>query len=114
MAQHLPEDVRAAVERHLREYDRLSEDLRVVERELAREALADADAKRLMTIPGVDMVVAVVARERACRRWTTARETPRLPPSQGWLPCLGTGGWLASDSLAGLRRPGCFPSEYAA
>jgi len=42
-----------------REYDRLSEDLRVVERELAREALADADAKRLMTIPGVDMVVAV-------------------------------------------------------
>ncbi len=59
MAQHLPEDERAAIERHLREYDRLSEDLRVVERELAREALADADAKRLMTILGVDMVVAV-------------------------------------------------------
>ena len=47
------------VERHLREYDRLSEDLRVVERELARDALADADVKRLMTIPGIDMVVAV-------------------------------------------------------
>jgi transposase len=58
-AQDLPADERAAVERHAREYDRLSEDLRVIERELAREALADANVKRLMTIPGVDMVVAV-------------------------------------------------------
>ena len=58
-AQDLPADERAAVERHMREYDRLGEDLRVVERELAREALADANVKRLMTIPGVDMVVAV-------------------------------------------------------
>ena len=45
--------------RHLREHDRLSEDLRVVEREIARDALATPDAKRLMTIPGIDMVVAV-------------------------------------------------------
>ena len=29
--------------RHLREHDRLSEDLRVVEREIARDALADAE-----------------------------------------------------------------------
>jgi transposase len=58
-AQHLPEDEREAVERHVREYDRAGEDLRVVERELARGALADASAKRLMTIPGIDMVVAV-------------------------------------------------------
>lgn len=59
MAQHLPEDEREAVERHVREYDRIGEDLRVVERELARDALSDADVKRLMTIPGIDMVVAV-------------------------------------------------------
>ena len=58
-AQHLPEDEREAVERHMREYDRAGEDLRVVERELARGALADASVKRLMTIPGIDMVVAV-------------------------------------------------------
>jgi hypothetical protein len=31
----------------------------MVERELARDALGDPDAKRLMTIPGIDMVVAV-------------------------------------------------------
>jgi transposase len=59
LAQPLPPDEADAVARHLREHDRLSEDLRVVERELAREALADAGTKRLMTIPGIDMVVAV-------------------------------------------------------
>ncbi|MDQ3769601.1 MAG: IS110 family transposase [Actinomycetota bacterium] len=59
LAQALPPDEGDAVGRHLREYDRLSEDLKVVERELARNALADPNVKRLMTIPGIDMVVAV-------------------------------------------------------
>lgn len=59
LAQHLPPDEREAVERHMREYDRLGDDLKVVERELARDALASADVKRLMTIPGIDMVVAL-------------------------------------------------------
>jgi hypothetical protein len=30
----------------------------VVELEIARDALADADTKRLMTVPGIEMVVA--------------------------------------------------------
>ena len=57
--QVLPEDERLAVERHLREFDRLGEDLKVIERDLARSALGDEGVKRLMTIPGVDMVVAL-------------------------------------------------------
>ena len=36
--QVLPEDERLAVERHLREFDRLDEDLKVIERDLARSA----------------------------------------------------------------------------
>src|SRR5215207_6617293 len=48
-----------AVERHLREFDRLGNDLQVIERDLARSALADESVARLMTIPGVDMVVAL-------------------------------------------------------
>jgi len=40
LAQSLPGDEQDAVARHLREHDRLSDDLRVVERELARDALA--------------------------------------------------------------------------
>jgi transposase len=58
LRQALPPDEQDAVARHLREHDRLSEDLRVVEREIARDALGHADTKRLMTVPGIDMVVA--------------------------------------------------------
>jgi transposase len=57
--QVIPEDERLAIERHLREFDRLGEDLKVIERDLARSALADDGVKRLMTIPGADMVVAL-------------------------------------------------------
>ena len=39
--QVLPEDERLAIERHLREFDRLGEDLKVIERDLARSALGD-------------------------------------------------------------------------
>jgi transposase len=59
LAQILPDDEVAAIDPHLREYDRLTEDLRVLERELARDALGSVETKRLMTIPGIDMVVAV-------------------------------------------------------
>jgi transposase len=57
--QVVPGDERLAIERHLREFDRLGEDLRVIERDLALSALNDNRVKRLMTIPGVDMVVAL-------------------------------------------------------
>jgi transposase len=57
--QVLPEDERLAIERHLREFHRLGDDLKVIERDLARSALGDEGVKRLMTIPGVDMVVAL-------------------------------------------------------
>ena len=58
-AQYLPEDEQEAVEQHVQEYDRISEALKGVERDIARAALADPNVTRLMTIPGVDMVVAV-------------------------------------------------------
>lgn len=57
--QVVPQDERLAIDRHLREFDRLGEDLQVIERDLARSALADEGVKRLMTIPGVDMTVAL-------------------------------------------------------
>ena len=59
--QILPDDERFAIERHLREFDRLAEDLRVIERDLARSALADESVTRLMTIPGIDMVALALA-----------------------------------------------------
>lgn len=57
-AQPLPPDERVAIERHIREIDRLGEDLRTVERDLAQVAIASQPIRRLMTIPGIDMVVA--------------------------------------------------------
>ena len=57
--QVVAEDERLAVERHLREFDRLGDDLNVIERDLARTALSYEGVKRLMTIPGVDMVVSL-------------------------------------------------------
>ena len=58
-AQYLPDDEREAVKRHIGEYDRLSEALKAVERDIARAALSDSNVARLMTIPGIDMVVSV-------------------------------------------------------
>jgi transposase len=57
--QWLPEDERMAVERHVRERDRLGEELSGVERDIARRALENAAVQRLMTVPGIDIVVAV-------------------------------------------------------
>lgn len=58
-AQYLPEDEREAIARHIDEYDRLTEAQKGVERDIARAALGDDAVKRIMTAPGIDMVVAV-------------------------------------------------------
>jgi len=57
--QPVPDDERAAIERHIRELDRLGEDLDLLDREIAESVLDDAAIKRLMTITGVNLTVAV-------------------------------------------------------
>ncbi|AWV20169.1 Transposase (plasmid) [Roseomonas mucosa] len=56
--QALPDDERAAIERHLRELDRLGEDLEVLDRDIAQAAIDDPAVKRLLTITGVNLIVA--------------------------------------------------------
>ena len=58
--QILPGDERLAVERHLREFDRLTDDLKVIECDLAQSALADERARRLMTIPVALALIAAI------------------------------------------------------
>ena len=89
--QMVPEDERVAIERHLREFDRLGEDLKVIERDLARSALADEGAKRLMTIPGVDMVVAL-AMMAAVGEVTRFEEPQRLVSYLGLNPSVRQSG----------------------
>jgi transposase len=57
--QPLPVDEQAAVAALLRQLDFAGEELRLLDRDLAEVALEHADVRRLMTIPGVDMAVAV-------------------------------------------------------
>jgi transposase len=89
--QVVPEDERLAIERHLREFDRLGEDLKVIERDLARSALANEGAKRLMTIPGVDMVVAL-AMMAAVGEVTRFAEPQRLVSYLGLNPSVRQSG----------------------
>jgi transposase len=56
--QSLPDDEQAAITRHVRELDRLAEDLSVLDREIAASALDDASIARLVTITGVNLTVA--------------------------------------------------------
>lgn len=57
-AQPLPADEQQAVERALRELDRLADDLEALDREIAEDAMTDASVQRLMTLPGIDVCVA--------------------------------------------------------
>ncbi len=80
--QFVPEDERLAIERHLREFDRLGEDLQVIERDLARSALDDEGVKRLMTIPGIDMTVALAMK-------AAIGDVSRFPEPQKLVSYLG-------------------------
>jgi transposase len=57
--QALPADERSCVAALLRQLDFHGEELKVVEREVASEAIGDLVVRRLMTIPGVDAIAAI-------------------------------------------------------
>jgi transposase len=57
-AQQLPLDERLTVDGCLRQLDFLGEELAAVDRVIAGLAVVDADVRRLMTIPGVDVTTA--------------------------------------------------------
>jgi transposase len=56
--QPVPEDEREAIARHVRELDRLGEDLGVLDRAIAETGLEDVGVNRLLTITGVNLTVA--------------------------------------------------------
>jgi transposase len=56
--QLLPDDERSAIDRHVRELDRLAEDLAYLDRDIAEFAIEDPAVRRLMTITGVNLTAA--------------------------------------------------------
>ena len=87
--QQLPVDERAAIERHLRELDRLGEDLALLDREIAERVIEDPSVKRLLTITGVNINVAagLVA---AMRRVLLTAETRELCRAQSASAPIGS------------------------
>lgn len=57
--QPLPDDEMAAIMRHLRELDRLGEDLVVLDREIAQTGMDNPAVERLLSITGINLTVAV-------------------------------------------------------
>jgi transposase len=56
--QVLPDDERAAIARHLRELDRLGEDLAALDRDIGKAVVDHPAGRRLLTIAGVNITVA--------------------------------------------------------
>lgn len=54
----LPDNERGAIERHLWELDRLGEDLGALDKDIAQMAIDDPAAKGLLTVTGVNLIVA--------------------------------------------------------
>ena len=74
-AQQLPIDERLTVDGGLRQLDFFGDELAEIDRLIAQQVLDDADVRRLLTIPGIDVVTAatLVAAIGDVRRFPTSR-----------------------------------------
>ena len=74
-AQQLPIDERLTVDGGLRQLDFFGDELAEIDRLIAQQVLDDADVRRLLTIPGIDVVTAatLVAAIGDIRRFPTSR-----------------------------------------
>ena len=75
-AQQLPIDERLTVDGGLRQLDFFGDELAEIDRLIAQQVLDDADVRRLLTIPGIDVVTAatLVAMIGDVRRFPTSRQ----------------------------------------
>lgn len=122
--QDLPGDEHVAVTTHLAQIDLIEDSLKVIEAEIARQALQDPIIRRFMTLPGVDMTVAsgVAASIRDIRRFAapaklvgylglnpSVRQSGEGPAYQGRITKQGCGqarGLLVEAAWAAARFPG--------
>lgn len=128
--QPLPADERRMVESLLRQLDFTAGELRLVDAELAQVALDDPDIRRLMTIPGVDMAVAVAIEATVgdFSRFSSpaklvsyvgldpkVRQSGGLPATHGRISKQGRAwarGMLVEAAFAASRSPGPLHGFY--
>ena len=122
--QRLPVDERRSVEALIRQLDFHGDELKLVDRDLAVEALNDPVVARLMTIPGIDTIVAVsiVAAVGDFGRFPSAdrlvsymglnpkvRQSGAAPATHGRITKAGRAharGMLVEAAFSAVRAPG--------
>jgi hypothetical protein len=114
--QALPDDERAAVMRHLREFDRLGEELAVLDRDIAEATVDDPAVRRLLTIAGVNLTVAagLVAAIGDIRRFPRPQQLVSyfgLNPRVQALLTRNGAAFLAHGGPRGCRARGPEPCE---
>ncbi len=74
--QPVPADEREAIDRHVRELDRLADDLKALDKEIAADSLDDTSIARLITITGINLTVAagIVAAIGDVRRFSSPQK----------------------------------------
>jgi transposase len=128
--QPLPGDERRMVASLLRQLDFAAEELRLVDSELAQVAIDEPDVRRLMTIPGVDMAVAMAIRATVgdFSRFASpaklvsyvgldpkVRQSGGLPATHGRISKQGRAwarGMLVEAAFAAARAPGPLRGFY--
>lgn len=128
--QIVPDDEQHAIDRHLAQIDLIEASLKLVEAEIAREALSDPVFRRIMTLPGVDMTVAtgVAAAIGDVRRFPepqklvgylglnpSVRQSGEGPAYHGRITKQGRGqarGMLVEAAWAASRSPGPLRAFY--
>jgi transposase len=128
--QVLPADERSTVDALLRQLDFHGSELKLVERELAADALEDPVVHRLMTIPGVDAIAAVslVAAVGQFSRFSSpdklvayfglhpkVRQSGNSPPVHGRIAKTGRAqarGMLVEAAWSAVRAPGPLRAFY--
>lgn len=128
--QILPADEQAAIERHLALIAHIDEALRVVEADIAQQALHDPVIRRLMTVPGIDITVgaSVAAAIGDIRRFSdpqrlvaylglnpSVRQSGEGPAYHGRITKQGRGharGMLVEAAWAAARSPGPLRAFY--
>ena len=128
--QVVPLDERLAIERHLGQIDMIEGALKTVEADIANAAMSDPTVRRLMTLPGVDMTVAVgvAAAIGEIRRFSdprklvsyfglnpSVRQSGEGPAYHGRITKQGRGqarGMLVEAAWAATRSPGPLRAFY--
>jgi transposase len=128
--QELPTDERQAVEALLRQLDFAGEELRLIDRELGQIGLRREEAARLMTVPGIDVTVAlsIVAAVGDFSRFSSPKKlvsylglNPRVrqsggqPASHGRITKQGRAharGMLVEAAWAASKTPGPLRAFY--